>query len=402
MGLTKRLLSVLMPFVFLLAACSSAPSSSSAAQAGAPAPAQSNSANQAGTSMPIPVTGASNTATLSEITGRVLAREAQDSSFSQSTPGYILKALGQVQTQIDGKVRLDFPTGTLLRLGPSTLFTMQPSQVSSQGLIVQVQLLVGRLWIILRGGSLQVQTKSGVAAVLGSLMSVDYNSDSGATTITCLEGHCSLSDQVGTVEITTGQTANITDPNQPAQVGHMTDQDYQDWQNNNPEASAFVPPSSSVNAVVQLPAPPRQTGTTVINPGPQNIPVTGAGPGIPVTGGGQVITIGSCATARIVTPPDPPAGVTYTAVVVSADDLPKALPGKLISCAVKIVATPASATLGANVQVCFPVPPTQAGFAYDWLGPWQKTDTLPTNGQSCVIVPASAVNASYTGLFNSP
>ncbi len=381
----KRLLSILMPFVFLLAACSSTPSANNATQAATPAPVQPNNANQVGTSMPIPVTGGSLTAKLSEITGRVLAREAPDSSFAESTPGYVLRALGQVQTQIDGKVRLDFPTGTLLRLGPSTLFTMQPAQESSQGLVVRVQLAIGRLWIILRGGSLQVQTKSGVAAVLGSLMSVDYDAASGETRITCLEGHCSLSDQVGTVEITTGQTAQVLEPNQPVQVGQMTIQDYQDWQNNNPEASAYVGNGG---------AQPPPAGTVSINPGPLSIPVTG---------GGQEITLGSCATVKIVTPPVPPAGVTYTVFVVPVEVLPKALPGNLISCAVKIVATPASATLGANVEVCFPVPPTQAGFAHEWQGPWQKTDILPTNnGQSCVIVPADAVNASYAGLFSPP
>ncbi len=393
---SNRLMCLVVPCMIALAACGSTQPADHASLAGSSASVQTNNvkpvSQAVGTSTPVPGTGDTVTAKLSEITGGVLAREAQDSSFAESSPGYVLQALGQVKTQIDGRVRLDFPTGTLLRLGPSTLFTMQPAQQSPQGLLVRVQLTLGKLWIILRGGSLQVQTQSGVAAVQGSLMSVDYNPDNGVVKVTCLEGHCSLSDDGGTVQITTGQTALLTEPKIIPQVGTMSTQDYQDWASNNPEAGAFVPVTGGNPGP---PLQPRQAGTVVTTTGGPQI--------IPVTGGGQnLISIGSCATAWIVTPPDPPAGVTYTASVVPEELLPKELPGKLISCAVKVVAAPTTATLGGKVEVCFPMMPDQKGFAFDWHGPWQKTDILPSNGQSCVIIPADAVNASYAGLFIPP
>ncbi len=222
---TSRLLSVFITLAVLLTACSSASQPKNASDPG-----------QNKQSAP------SLTAKLSEIVGQVLARETQSASFSQATLGYTLQTLGQVQTQTDGKVRMDFSTGTLMRLGPNTLFTLQPAQQNSQGLLIQLQMALGKAWVILQGGgSLHVQTPSGVAAVLGSFMGVTYNPKTGDLRITCLEGHCSLTTPVGAVEITTGQAAEVTGPNQAPQVSPMTPQDYADWLANNPESSAYVP-----------------------------------------------------------------------------------------------------------------------------------------------------------------
>ncbi len=240
---TSRLLSAFIMLVVLLAACSTPPAShvTVAPQATAAAPAQGSQPAQAPTAAPTQSTAASLTAKLSEIVGQVLARESQTASFAQSTPGYILQLLGQVQTQADGKVRLDFSTGTLMRLGPNTLFTLQPTQQSPKGLIINLQMALGQLWVILQGGgSVQVQTKSGVAAVLGSYLSVSYNPATGLLRITCLEGHCSLTTNAGSVQITTGQTAWVSGINQVPQVGVMNTQDFQAWLNTNPEAAVYA------------------------------------------------------------------------------------------------------------------------------------------------------------------
>ncbi len=242
-----QLISTVAALALLLAACSSQPASkpaahsASQAQAATPASAQTNPSGETPTAAASQPTGNSLTAKLSEIVGQVLARESQDASFVQSTPGYILQLLGQVQTKADGKVRLDLSTGSLMRLGPNTLFTLQPTQTSSQGLIVHLEMDLGQLWIILRGGgSIQVQTKSGVAAVLGSYMGVSYDPGTGLLRITCLEGHRSLTTNAGTVQLTSGQTAWVTGINQYPQVGVMTTQDFQAWLNTNPEAAVYA------------------------------------------------------------------------------------------------------------------------------------------------------------------
>ena len=246
---TSRLLSAFITLAVLLAACSKTPPAkqgNNAVQAVTPAPQAKNPAQAVAAADPGPSANGSPsptdiTAKLSELAGQVQARESQDASFAQARLGYILQLLGQVQTQNDGKARLDFSTGTLLRVGPNTLFTLQPTQQNTQGLIIRLQLDLGQLWIILRGGgSLQVQTKTGVAAVLGSFLSVSYDPATGVLRITCLEGHCSLTTSAGTVEITTGQTAEVSGTDQTPQVGTMTTQDFQAWLDTNPEAVAYV------------------------------------------------------------------------------------------------------------------------------------------------------------------
>jgi len=198
------------------------------------------------TPVPTPVGGDSLSAKLSEIAGPVEVRDSQDVSFTKATPGYELELLGQTQTQTGGKVRLDFSTGTLVRLGPNTLFTLQAAQDKAQGLGVRLQMTLGKLWVILKGGSLQVETPSGVAAVQGSYLSVWYDPVTGQLRITCLEGHCSLENEGGFVEITGGQTATTHGPNDPPKVGVMTDQDYQDWLGNSPESAGLVRSASTV------------------------------------------------------------------------------------------------------------------------------------------------------------
>ncbi|MCJ7585647.1 MAG: hypothetical protein MUO30_12880, partial [Anaerolineales bacterium] len=107
---------------------------------------------------------------------------------------------------------------------------------------------------------------------------------------------------------------------------------------------------------------------------------------IPVTGG-ELATIGSCATVLInsapadvsyislvfVYPPDQDGFLTYwdgtqwvkAKSVLPFTDLANVLPGTMMSCGIKAEATPIN-NLGAEVQVCFPIPPDQTGFAYYW------------------------------------
>jgi hypothetical protein len=229
----------------LLAACGGAPVTGGLSAAGAPNAAASN-------------TPTSFFASLSEIAGRVLARQAVETQFLAAQNGYRLELLGQIQTESQSLVRLDFPNGTLVRLGQNTLFTLQAPETQSGDLLMRVRLELGRLWVILNGGSLEVETKSGVAAVRGSYLSVSYTPETGLLKITCLEGNCSLTTQAGSVEITAGQTATVTGVDQLPQTGEMDAQDFQDWLANNPEATLLVPTvspePSSVPSATALPS----------------------------------------------------------------------------------------------------------------------------------------------------
>lgn len=112
---------------------------------------------------------------------------------------------------------------------------------------------------------------------------------------------------------------------------------------------------------------------------------------------GQKLTVGNCATAFLTSAP---AGVVYTATVVDQTLLPGSFPGTLLSCGIRIDAQPASATLGAEIQVCFPVPPTKTALAYHHdVQQWVQT-ALPTqDAESCITVPVNDPNPTFSALF---
>jgi hypothetical protein len=253
--------SVFLGLMLILSAC--APKAS---LADSPIPAASSvPATVASPAPATPVTPSELSATLSEITGKVEIKQAAQDTFTAATADSFLNENGQVQTGDDGRVRLDLSTGTIIRVAPASLFTLISNEPAEESLKTSLELLLGKIFVILNGGSMEVQTPSGTAAVRGSYMSVEYNPTSGGTRITCLEGNCSLATAGGTVEITAGQVAVVTGAGAPPQVGEMSEQDIQEWLNNNPEASLVVealteatevPTESPTTAPVVIYAPP--------------------------------------------------------------------------------------------------------------------------------------------------
>ncbi|MCA2000910.1 MAG: Ig-like domain repeat protein [Chloroflexi bacterium] len=192
-------------------------------------------------------------AILKEISGKVEIKPVGEEAFIPATTNSLLQEQGQVLTGDDGRVRLDLSSGTIIRLAPNSLFTLISNQPADESLKTRLQLAVGKLFVILNGGSLEVETPTGTAAVRGSYMSVVYDPASGETRITCLEGNCSLENQNGRVEITAGQTAVIRGAGQPPQAGYMSQEDFQEWLNNSPEAKIII--ESLFPFVIPTPSP---------------------------------------------------------------------------------------------------------------------------------------------------
>jgi hypothetical protein len=72
----------------------------------------------------------------------------------------------------DGRVRLDLSSGTIIRVAPSSLFTLTSNNEGDGGLLTKIKMEVGKIFIILNGGRADVETPSGVASVRGSYMKV--------------------------------------------------------------------------------------------------------------------------------------------------------------------------------------------------------------------------------------
>jgi len=186
---------------------------------------------------------------LSEISGTVEVQQAGSGGFIAATEGYVLQDGGQVKTGDNSKVRLDLSTGSIVRVGPNTHFTLEQKQDASNGSFANFQLTLGKVWVTLTGGAVQVQTTSGVAAVQGSLMTVIFDATTGLIKIICIEGHCYLINAAGKVSIITGQTALTHSNNEFPKIGPLNLQDIQDWFNNNPGAGGPSVPSGGPGTV---------------------------------------------------------------------------------------------------------------------------------------------------------
>ena len=178
---------------------------------------------------------------LTELSGTVNLKDSPEADFIQAAAGMSLLINGQVKTGDDGRVRLDLSSGTIIRLVPSTLFTLESNEPAADGLATKLKLEIGRIFIILNGGSLDVETPSGVASVLGSYMMVEVDPITKDAYVTCLEGDCSASNPAGTIKFTDGQKtilfhADSDGKYQAPELLNMTEEDFQTWLDENSEA----------------------------------------------------------------------------------------------------------------------------------------------------------------------
>ena len=188
------------------------------------------------------------TAKLSEIVGVVEAKTTTQNPYYPVTNGFILKSQMQLQTKDSSRVRLDLSSGSIVRLGPLTIFSLDPQQTNTQGVLSKIELQVGMVWIILKGGTVDVNTPAGLASVRGSYMYVWVVPNSNQIVVTCLEGHCGFTDAAGSVDLTSGQKVISSDSNFLPTVEVMDQTDVQSWLSNNPEAAVIVTQIASLLA----------------------------------------------------------------------------------------------------------------------------------------------------------
>ena len=208
-------------------------------------------------------------AAVRDLEGKVDIKQAGQDTFSSAGADSVLEVNGQIQTGDDGRVRLDLTSGTIIRVAPSSLFTLTSNDEVEGGLATKIKLELGKVFIILNGGTADVETPSGVASVRGSYMKVEVDSDTFDVYVTCLEGNCSAENSAGKVNFTEGEktilfqkdpvTGNWTIPN----VEPMTPEEFQEWLDENPEAkelfnkaaatmTALAKPTATVTATPTL------------------------------------------------------------------------------------------------------------------------------------------------------
>lgn len=258
--LPLKVFSLILLFVIVLIACqpnNSTPSSQPVSSSETPSP--TLAVTPTGTPLPL-------TAGLKDLSGTVDIKQPGSTDFAPASTDMTLQENGSVQTGDDGRVRLDLSTGTIIRLSPSSLFTLVSNQNKDGSLLTKLQLEAGRLFIILQGGSLDVDTPSGVASVRGSYLSVEVDPDTGDVYVTCLEGHCTAENPAGSVDLTNGQKTILFhyDPNTGTYtapgVEPMSPEDFQAWLNENPEAQSII--NQAYATLTALPPIPNSGGSS--------------------------------------------------------------------------------------------------------------------------------------------
>jgi hypothetical protein len=191
------------------------------------------------------VSGQQYPAVLTEVLGAVELKSASSNLFTPASAGDALLVGSQVQTGEDGYARIDLSTGTFIRISPNSLYTMEVNEGSDGSLLTSLKLGLGRVFIVLNGGSLDVTTGQGVASVRGSYMMVMIEPSTENVIVTCLEGQCGAENPEDSVEFTNGQKVILyavgdDGKYEKIKVGAMDLADFNLWIGDVPEAYEMV------------------------------------------------------------------------------------------------------------------------------------------------------------------
>ena len=221
-------------------------------------------------------------ATLSELQGTVEVKNPEQADFSAATGGMHLQVQGQVRTGTDSRVRLDLSTGTIVRVAPESMFTLQSNEQQEGSLLTRLVIAAGQVWVILRGGQMEIETPSGVASVRGSYMSVWVDPLTDDVWVTCLEGWCQAENPAAVLDMVAGQGASLyywdpagTTPPPPPKLRYLSQEDIDQFLANNPEAQEVM--NSVIATASALPTlAPTLTSTPVASCFELGLPVNGS------------------------------------------------------------------------------------------------------------------------------
>jgi len=229
---------------------------------------------EAGT--PTPPLGPSAVITL--ISNDVQARAFEGENFQPAYLNQYIVAGGQVRSGEGSRAEISLsPEGTMLRIGPNTLFTFEETVQVQESFFTRLFLAVGQIWISLSGGQMEVESPSGLASVRGSHMSVLFDPELQSMTVTCLEGSCSISNDLGISFLTDGQASEIVAENLPPNPPReMTEEEFQDWEQFSPESLDIIDEFSTGTFAVTVQATELPTelpsGLPAFNP--TGLPIT--------------------------------------------------------------------------------------------------------------------------------
>ena len=215
---------------------------------------------------PVPVTPSDlKSAAVNEIVNIVEARPSSAEAFAPATIGLTVSVGGQVKTGVESKARLDFNDGGIVRLAPNSSFTLQRFANPDGQSVRHLQLLFGKIWASLLGGTLEIETPVGVATVRGSFAVFQYapgdpgDPNDDLLVVDCLEGSCAAGNATGIVQL--GNLERLALNNKGSLKQTLTAADVGDFLRNNPESLGLAATLTAAPPATNTPPPPAATPT---------------------------------------------------------------------------------------------------------------------------------------------
>jgi CSLREA domain-containing protein len=238
-----------------------------AACRGRPTPAPTPDPSAATATQPIS-TGVT-LAVLSEATNVVEKRALNATAFGAARVGDTLDGGDQVRTGNNSLARLDFnTTGNIVRLGSNTSFTVVERTVANNSPLERLKLEIGKVWVSLTWGSLELETPVGVASVRGSFAVFTYDPgpspsfDDDVLTVECLEGTCSISR--GGTSATIGAMEKFVLTSMALIRSPLTAADVEEFLRLNPESTRMVLTLTAAAPTLTGTPTPTETSTATI------------------------------------------------------------------------------------------------------------------------------------------
>jgi hypothetical protein len=237
-----RKISAFLLLTFSLGACASGVDSAQTDSTQLPAANESTASAESAPSENSAPASAAREAVLSEFESEVVAKQISDGEYIPAEVGFVIQTGGGLQTGANGRARLDLnPEGTIVRVAPNSAFTLPEIANDGGEPKTGIELFFGKIFVLLNGGSLDVQTPSGVASVRGSLLSVSFDPASGRLQAACLEGHCALINGDGVeVELEEGKSGYIDESGEIVEFDGIDRDEILDWLEEAPELGEFL------------------------------------------------------------------------------------------------------------------------------------------------------------------
>ncbi len=251
--------------------------------------------------------GAERQAVVQEVSGTVEVRATADGAWAAAQVGDRLAQGSQVRTQADGRALLLLTEGSKIRVNPGTAFTFKILNPYLDSLLTSLELAQGKVWVLLSGGALDVETPLGIASARAAYLSAAFDPKQNVLQLTCLQGTCSFGDR-----FIPGGSKFEAVKNQATGPVEMGSADYGEWGVQVPEATQLA--WLATEAVVQGSATLPVVATPTASRTPRPKPSVTAKPGLPPASATVPATAPAPATPTAPVVPPPPTARPFTPI----------------------------------------------------------------------------------------